>query len=351
MSKAILVLFFVFNILCSIGCVKGADVEEGNVKAQKSEIIKDEAEEADLKVEESGQGDFIYIEGDVKIREKDSLKWIAVTEGTKLSEGVQIKLGKNSFAEVRLGQNKKMQVNEETMVAVQNKPKKTSLDVIYGSLKAKVKKIPGEELEVRTPVAVAAVRGTEFAVTHEQEDTAEVEVYDGDVAFRNITKEGEGEEITVTRDQWAKSVGSLKPVLMGKITAIKALRWKHLRARKEQFMNLRRLKRIKMDELRLNNRYRLARDPEEKKKVENLLTELAELKNKTQDDYADNKKILADARKEYRKIRMKSSSERMKFIKQRRKKIASIRRERIKKAKERMRERRQNIKDRIRHRR
>lgn len=177
-----------------------------------------------------------------------------------------------------------------------------------------------------------------------------MEVYGGTVAFRNISEEGVGEEITVTSDRWAKSVGSLKPVLMGKITAIKALRWKHLKAKKDAFVNLKNLKKMKMKKLRLNNRYRLASDPDEKQKVENLLTELAELKKKTQDDYANNKKILANTRREYAKIRMKTSSERMKFIKQRRKKIRALRLEKIKKAKEKIRERRKKIKDKIKQR-
>ncbi len=270
---------------------------------------------------EDGQipkGDFIYIEGNVQIREKDSTEWIQVSEDTAVSEGAVIKLENNSYAEVSLDENKKMEINEETMVGINSKGSKTSLDVIYGSLRAKVKKIPDEEMEIRTPVAVAAVRGTEFAVIHEEEDTAEVEVFDGEVAFK---REDDTEEIRVTKDQWAKAGKDLKAKVIGKITAKRELRWKHLKFKRELFLNLRAVKRNKIQILRLGKMYRITRDPDKKKTVKEKLDKLIQENEILEKDLADKKKVITKIKRQYITQRTKKSPARRKLIEKRKKQI------------------------------
>lgn len=268
------------------------------------------------------QGNFIYIEGNVQIKEKDSAEWTKVTEDTEFSDGTMIKLENNSFAEVNLDENKSMKINEESMVALNSKTKeKTSLEVFYGSLRAKAKKVPGERMEIRTPVAVAAVRGTEFAVTHEEEAVAELDVFDGEVSMKNITAEGEGDEVIVKKEQWARAGTEMKAEIKGMITEKRELRWQHFGLIKEIFLSKKELKKNKILAIKLDRKYRFMKDMEERIKARAELEILNERNDALEQKIVESKKTIKEIKKSYVKMRMSRAGIRKKLIKKRQKEI------------------------------
>jgi hypothetical protein len=288
---------------------------------------------------------FMYVEGDVRIMENGTREWVEVTGETKLSSGDQIKLDKDSFAEVNLDENKKIELNEETMISVTDKDsKKTSLEVFYGALKAKVKKLPDEVMEIRTPVAVAAVRGTEFAVIHEEDKTAELEVYDGEVALANTEESASAEAISVTKDRWAKVTSGSKPEVEGKIDEKRALKWKHFKEKKEMFQNKIKLKKVKMHKLRLEKRYEVTSDPEKIKEIKEKLEQLNKEIRKSEGNIEHNEKSLKKTRASYAQARMKNAKHRLVFIKKKREKHNIIRLEK----KNKIQDKREKMKEKIR---
>ncbi|MFC2061342.1 FecR domain-containing protein [Elusimicrobiota bacterium] len=310
--------------------------KEEEKKIDKEYLSEEDEAIAEAEDEEKKAGDFIYVEGDIKIRQKGEEDWVAVNDKTMIEDGVEIIVGSNSYTEFTIGDNKKIEVNEDTSFTVVKNDKKTTMDMLYGSLKAKVGKLEDEELLLQSPVAVAAVRGTEYAMVYEEDDKSEVEVYDGTVTVRNRPEEGEAAEITVEKDNWAKVQSHAKPKLAGKIEEQRALRWKHLKIKKEMFLNLREKQRTRMKMIRLQKMGKHVKEPSKKEKMEKALKrmqlKMADLDKKTKND----QKLLGEIKKDYMKARMKKSGLRKNFIDKKRKdKIKERLKELEKKRKER----------------
>ncbi len=302
MLRTITVLFTVLNLLCFSSVV----------------VAQEEKEDS--------SGDFVYVEGDVKIKEKGSDEWIQVTESSKLSEGAVIKLGSNSFTEVKLSKNNSLKVNEESEISISSSTEKPTVELFYGALKARIKKLKGAKLEIRTPVAVAAVRGTEFAVIHEEEKTAELEVYDGEVSFQNLSKKEEtpATEVIVTKDQWASAGLEFKAEIKGKITAKRELRWKHMRLKKELFRDRMKLKRGRIEEIRLTKKHRIIRNSNKKEQLKKQLDKIIAKNKEIESSLNEKKTTLKNVVKEYRKYRIKRTGIRRKLIERRNKKMKNI---------------------------
>lgn len=115
----------------------------------------------------------------------------AVTAEVALAEGDSIATGAASFATLTLPDGSQSSLPSNTRVRlerVRGAPGRTALDVRFalegGGLDTKAaKQRAGDRFEVRTPVAVAAVRGTAFRVAADEGAPARTEVLEGGVSF------------------------------------------------------------------------------------------------------------------------------------------------------------------------
>ena len=125
-------------------------------------------------------------EGKVRIMKPGQEKWLTGKTGMFLYGGDRIKTEKNSKAVINFVSGVEISVNAETEFTIKAEEekgqKKEELDLVMGELLSKVPK--GGDYKVKTPQAVAAVRGTKFGVQSVGGMTS-VYVLDGEVDVFN----------------------------------------------------------------------------------------------------------------------------------------------------------------------
>jgi len=152
-----------------------------------------------------------HVTGKVYLQPKNLAhdQWIAAEANSPLAEGDVIRTADGSQAEVTLDGNSVILLSEKTELkadSLQNRLTRFFLSI--GSLTAKIRKLreTDNQFQFKTPVAVAAVRGTELAVTYDETtENSDVGVFDeGQVS---VEKEGqepvlinEGQEVQVVKN-------------------------------------------------------------------------------------------------------------------------------------------------------
>lgn len=142
--------------------------------------------------------------GSVLVRPAGGKNWTNARRGLPLSQGDVVRTGKKSSADISLDGRGIVTLNASTEFDLKTlKRKDSSFLLRAGRLIVKITglKARAERLTVRTPTAVAAVRGTEFGVDYEK-DLAEtlVNVFEeGQVEVTSLDENGNpvGETITV----------------------------------------------------------------------------------------------------------------------------------------------------------
>ena len=87
-------------------------------------------------------------------------------------EGDRVVVGEGGSAEVALDGGSLITVREKSDFKIEKSAKgDTSFFLQFGSLLAKIQKLGNQRMRVRTPTAVAAVRGTEFGVDVDGDNT------------------------------------------------------------------------------------------------------------------------------------------------------------------------------------
>ena len=126
------------------------------------------------------------VEGRVTVKKAEYTKWSGATTGEFLFQGDAIKTGSKSKAVINFVSGVEIDVNENTEFTIKTADeggtKKEELDMILGEILSKVR--VGTDYSVKTPQAVAAVRGTHFGVRMRGAVT-EVYVLDGVVDVFN----------------------------------------------------------------------------------------------------------------------------------------------------------------------
>ena len=122
------------------------------------------------------KGDHVKKEQEIRIGEKSRIE-LKFPDGTvmRLSEGARLKMSELSF-------DKKTD------------DKNVKVDLGFGKLWANVKKLttPKSSVEVKTSNAVAGVRGTVYRVNVEEDKSALVKVYNGEVYVANPPRDAAG---------------------------------------------------------------------------------------------------------------------------------------------------------------
>ncbi len=130
------------------------------------------------------------VEGQVTIFSRGAAEGVPAAEGMPLEEGDNVRTGVDGRAELALSSDSVIALGPASVVTLSDlEPKQTLLNLDLGTLVAKLqwKGTPGRHMDIMTPTAVAAVRGTEFGVTVQEGGETSVGVFDeGRVAVRTV---------------------------------------------------------------------------------------------------------------------------------------------------------------------
>ncbi|HWR88685.1 MAG TPA: FecR domain-containing protein, partial [Dissulfurispiraceae bacterium] len=135
------------------------------------------------------EGRFTLVHGDVKVQNESAGDWAVVQIGDTVRQGSSISTGADSAAEVTFENGDMMLLRSETNLGVQSIQKRGSshffsdLMVRAGRVISDIKRATGSDsrFRIRTPSSLTSVRGTDFRVSNDAEDTARTEVLSGEV--------------------------------------------------------------------------------------------------------------------------------------------------------------------------
>lgn len=172
----------------------------------------------DVLVDPDPKGYASGIYGQVLVLEPESEAPKVLSDSDPVFEGSRLTASENSFAEIDLLDGSVLKVDEMTQVdlaKVSADPvaleRTIDLSMLYGTLRISTQDGYSEKsvFKVTTPVAVAGVRGTDFAVEYESEDESTVDVFEGEVGVGQdgqVESVGEGESSKAVRGRgFAKS--------------------------------------------------------------------------------------------------------------------------------------------------
>lgn len=175
-----------------------------------------------------------YLEGTAS-KSRDGKGWKPVSKGDTLAEGESVKTGVKSRLELTLPDGSKVRFSEGTNFKVdaltfREEERNLGIDVFFGKAWAKVAKgKKGSRFEVKTPNAVAGVRGTVYRIDVNNDTSSLVRVYDGEVTVGNLPAKIEDEgrrpkyisgpaEVPgpheVTREEWTYIVKSWQQIVI-----------------------------------------------------------------------------------------------------------------------------------------
>ena len=150
--------------------------------------------------EEQWDARIAAVSGDVVVRSIEGGAEASAEAGMPLEEGDQVVVSADSSAEVALDGGNLITVRENSEFKIEKTAKAdASFFLQVGSLLAKIQKLGERRLRVRTPTAVAAVRGTEFGVEIDGENS-HVGVFDEGKVAVSAGDAGE-EEILISNQE------------------------------------------------------------------------------------------------------------------------------------------------------
>lgn len=158
--------------------------------------------------------------------ENDS--WREAEEGMPLSAGDKVRTGEDASAEITLDDGAVIHLNPGSSMEIASlDPGRSSFSLGLGGLVAKIKAgfiKRGKKLQVRTPAAICAIRGTEFGVEHDEaggETTAGV-FDEGSLSVASVDNDGKtlaeeqvgkGNEVRLRAGARAFKPGALRRLL------------------------------------------------------------------------------------------------------------------------------------------
>jgi len=137
------------------------------------------------------------LSGVVEIQKIGDSEWYPAMLNMPLEEGDRIRTGKDSSAEITFDNGQVVKIEDDSdltlsSVLFSEDREEIKLKALVGKILANVKKALGKKskLELHTPTAVIAVRGTEY-VAEVKEDVTDVAVFDGNVSVNYYKESGE----------------------------------------------------------------------------------------------------------------------------------------------------------------
>ena len=164
-------------------------------------------------------GTAISVQGTVTVKhidkeQPDTLKArsrLYVKDVIETGAGSKVKILFQDESLMNISENSRVEVVEQTRNE-QTKTNKSVYQLVTGKIRVLAGKISGEksEYEVKTPTALAAVRGTQFFVWVETPKISKVFVVEGEVEVENI--EIPGVKVSVSENFWTLVEAGLAPV-------------------------------------------------------------------------------------------------------------------------------------------
>ncbi len=148
----------------------------------------------------------LAVSGAVRYRAPGSLELKDVRKGDSLAKDVRIKLEKGGSLQLKSPMGDELNLKDEGYLKlaelVPQGATQLRLDLFRGNVKSKVAELkPGSFFEVKTPVAVAGVRGTVFECQVANDGATMVAVEKGEVQVRDV--EGASEPVQVKQGERA----------------------------------------------------------------------------------------------------------------------------------------------------
>ncbi len=131
-----------------------------------------------------------FLTGTVKYQKSGSEDWVDAKKDLELEDNDSIKTGKFSNVELEFPEDNSVKIAQNTVLTVEQigKDSKSSFKVESGKVFMQIKK--GEDTDVKTPNAVAGVRGTKFFVEFKEGETF-IFVVEGSVWVKRLGFEEE----------------------------------------------------------------------------------------------------------------------------------------------------------------
>ena len=131
-------------------------------------------------------------------------------KGMVLSEQDTVKCDARSKAEIILDSGHRVRVWPKSHIMLEKIfGDKSAIKLIAGRVRAAVKRLRGnEKFEIKTPIAVCSVRGTDFSVELDDNNQVRVEVYEGVVAAKEETT---GKEVNVGAGEYTQIQDNFPP--------------------------------------------------------------------------------------------------------------------------------------------
>ncbi len=175
--------------------------------------------------------------GNVEYVKDGSMEWKPAYAGAILAPGDKIRSKEDSWAEITFEEKHVVKLGVNSLLVIKKAGIQKELNLIKGKLISKVRKLSrNESFKVRTPQAVAAVRGTYFTVIVGEigEDT-QIIVHKGSVLSRELIT---GEEVIVPAGKFTIIIKDKAPTKPDKIenlrNRIKVLRKKITRKKEKK---------------------------------------------------------------------------------------------------------------------
>jgi hypothetical protein len=167
----------------------------------------------------AANGMFMVVKGDVKLSAGGNKAPTVAKVGTQVNQGDQIITGADSRAKIVMSDRNIINVSPNTKLVIEQyvsdeKSKNVKLSLLEGKIRTNVEQKYDNDknkFEIRTPTAVAGVRGTQFITSYsEASKKTEVITLQGQVEFRNVVAGNSNakEETVVVQKGEQSSVGS-----------------------------------------------------------------------------------------------------------------------------------------------
>jgi len=147
---------------------------------------------------EGGSAAVTFVEGRVTVVKEGMVKEQPLSKGDILSKGDRIQTAKGARVELKLPDKSYMRFDELTTFTLiesaydkKKKSRNIKVSMIFGKTWARVSKLFGGRgnFSIQTKTAVAGVRGTVYRMNVNQDDSAMVKVYDGEVNVSKLQKD------------------------------------------------------------------------------------------------------------------------------------------------------------------
>ncbi|MDO8734739.1 MAG: FecR domain-containing protein [Elusimicrobiota bacterium] len=192
-------------------------------------------------------GELGEIKGTVEILKDGETEWVPAVSEMPVQLKDRLKAAENSSCNLELDDGSVIFIGENTEASVEMleltaESHNSKISLWFGKIIANISKSKNTKMEVHSPTAIVAVRGTEFAVETNAEKT-DVGVFDGEVGVKN-TEGAEISEVTVKPNEETSVQKGTRPRPPSRLILMQKYKERNLHIKNRVAMLRERLKRL-----------------------------------------------------------------------------------------------------------